>query len=306
MNKYLCVDVGGTNIKYARVQEDGTFLNEGKQETQFDDCYNLDIFLNKIVNLYQQYKPVDGIALSMPGIIDVNTGYMHTGGSIVCCDQVNIIDALHQFIPADIPITVENDAKAATWAERENGSLKDIDNGVMIVVGTGLGGAVMVDRKILRGANLFAGELSYTINNVIEPIDIDDEHLTARQCTPHNIRKLYMIFSGCDDYRTTEQIFIEAKQGYRAAIKAIQLTARMLAMLICNIQSTIDPQVFSIGGGISEEPLFIETLKQEVNYVATEMWRGRVIPKVICSKYHNHANLLGALYFHIHKQKEGD
>lgn len=301
MKKYLCIDIGGSNIKYATILQDGTFVSESKQETTVGQCQNLNLFLDKINELYNQFKPVDGIALSMPGMIDVNSGYMYTGGSIVCCDNTNIIDNLHKFIPQDINITVENDAKAATWAEREDGSLKDVDNAVMIVVGTGLGGTVMIDRKILRGANLFAGEFSFTFYNVKEPMAIDDDHLTARQSTPSNIRKLYKIYSGCYEDITCEQIFALAKQGNKNAYRAIRETVRMLSMLICNLQCTIDPQLISIGGGISSEPLFIEMLQTEVKDIATQGWRGRIIPKVVCSKYHNHANLLGALYFHLNK-----
>lgn len=299
MKKYLCIDVGGSAIKYGIIQEDGTFLKESKTETCRD---NKEKFIDILYHLYLENKEVDGIAFSMPGVIEVDTGFLRTAGAIVSCNGINLIDELHKFIDKDVRITVENDAKAATWAERENGALKDCNTGVMIVVGTGIGGTVMVDRKILRGANLFAGEFSFIQYNVDEPYEIDQEHNLARRCTPLRMRTLYERYTGIEI--TTEELFDKANAGDEVSLKVIREVARQLAMMICNLQCAVDPEVFAIGGGVSAQPLFIQMIQEETLDLANRGWRGTVKPNVVCSRYHNHANLLGALYFHLNTLKE--
>lgn len=299
MKKYLCIDVGGSAIKYATIQEDGTFLKEGKTATCDNDREK---FLNIIKGLYLDAKPVDGIAFSMPGMIEVDKGYLRTAGAISCCDDMNLVGELHRVLEEDIPITVENDAKAATWAEREDGALKDCNTGVMVVVGTGIGGTVMIDRKILRGANLFAGEFSFIQYCTEEPYGIDSDHNLARRCTPARMRALYTKYTGRENV-STEEIFELANTKDETACKVIREVARSLAMMIVNIQCVVDPEVFAIGGGVSEQPLFISMIQEEVRDLAERGWRRKIQPKVVSSKYNNHANLLGAMYFHIHSLK---
>ena len=157
---YLAIDVGGTFTKYAMMNQNCDFLEKGKIPTV---TASFKSFIQSLVNLYERYaSQVKGIALSMPGLIDSASGFMYTGGFIDCISNINIIDTLHHYCP--VPITVGNDAKCAALAEIWKGSLQDCQNAVVMVIGTGVGGAVIQNRHVVNGHHFMAGEFSYRLD----------------------------------------------------------------------------------------------------------------------------------------------
>ena len=157
MNKYLCFDVGGTYVKYACMTPDAQNLAQGSYATE---RYDRTRFLTDIKTIYSAQTGVTGISLCVPGVIEPDTGFMRTGGSVGClagCYLAKEVGALC----GGLPVTLENDAKAAALAEYYAGALKECKSGIVIVIGTAIGGTIILDNKILRGAHLFAGEFSY-------------------------------------------------------------------------------------------------------------------------------------------------
>lgn len=160
---YLAIDIGGTFIKYAVITENCSILEKDKTPTKQD---SLEIFIQSLTEICDRIKgqyEIEGIALSMPGIIDSKRGFMYTGGSLFCISNVNIVEILEK--KTGIPVTVENDAKCAALAEIWQGSLKDCQNAIVVVCGTAVGGAVIVNREVVSGKNFMAGEFSYVITD---------------------------------------------------------------------------------------------------------------------------------------------
>ena len=157
MSNYLTIDVGGTNIKYALMDENAEIKEKGEVPTPYD---GLDAFLESIKGIYDQYADsnIEAIAMSAPGKIDATKGYFYTSGALNYINGVNLKDKLHEMIPVDF--AVENDAKAAAAAEIWKGSMQGVSNGTVIVLGTGIGGAVIIDGKVYRGSTFAAGEYS--------------------------------------------------------------------------------------------------------------------------------------------------
>lgn len=117
---YLAIDVGGTFTKYAIITDECRILEKGKRTTIREP---LEGFISSLVDIFQKYKQcIDGIALSMPGIIDSETGFMYTGGNLTCIKNLNIVEILEN--RCNVPVTVENDAKCAALAEVWKGVLK--------------------------------------------------------------------------------------------------------------------------------------------------------------------------------------
>ena len=113
MNKYLTLDIGGSAIKYALIQEDLTILSKSSVPTPMDTLEN---FVETIGQIYDQYKDeIAGIAISMPGIIDPKRGYNYTGGALQYIIDIDTVNVLKQRCPTNI--TVGNDAKCAANAE---------------------------------------------------------------------------------------------------------------------------------------------------------------------------------------------
>lgn len=157
MENYLTIDVGGTYIKYALMTKEAEILEKGEIPTPME---GLPVFEDRIVQIYEQYKDrhIHAVCMSAPGRIDSKIGYFYTSGALKYVSGVNLAEELKDRIP--VPFCVENDAKAAALAELWKGSMKGIDSGSVITLGTGIGGSIIYGGKLIRGNTFAAGEFS--------------------------------------------------------------------------------------------------------------------------------------------------
>lgn len=166
MKTYLTLDVGGSAIKYALMQEDLTILEKSSVPTPMDTLEN---FIETIGKIYDQFQDqINGMALSMPGIIDPERGYQYTGGALRYIDKLETVEVLKKRCPTNI--TIGNDAKCAANAEIGFGNLQDIQDGAVVILGTGIGGCLIKDHKVHTGKHFSAGEFSFIKTNNLDPI----------------------------------------------------------------------------------------------------------------------------------------
>lgn len=298
---YLAIDVGGTFIKYAVINDQGDILFKDKVPTKTD---TLEKFLNSLVEIYEAVKEKEnivGIALSMPGRIDGDTGFMYTGGNIRCITNINIAELLEA--RCNTVVTVENDAKAAVLAELWNGSLENCKNAIVMVCGTGIGGAVIQDGKVVRGKHFMAGEFSYAMVD-----GKSDYHLDNTFAANAGINALLRYVSEetgiSADELNGEKIFEIANAGEEKAIKGLNRFVHQLAVQINNYHYILDPEIIAIGGGISVQPLFIEMVREELKKINEAYPWDLPVPEVTTCKYFNDANLIGAVYAHLKKRED--
>ena len=169
MKTYLTLDVGGSAIKYALIQEDLNILEKSSVPTPMD---TMDHFVETIGQIYDQYKDnIAGMAISMPGIIDPDKGYAYTGGALLYISKMNVVEILQKRCPT--PITIGNDAKCAANAEIGYGNLQDIQDGAVVILGTGIGGCLIKDHKVHTGRHFSAGEFSFVKTNCLDNISWD-------------------------------------------------------------------------------------------------------------------------------------
>ena len=231
--KYLAIDVGGTFIKYAVITENCSILEKDKTPTKQD---SLEIFIQSLTDICDRIKgqyEIEGIALSMPGIIDSKKGFMYTGGSLFCISNVNIVEILEKKV--GIPVTVENDAKCAALAEIWQGSLKDCQNAIVVVCGTAVGGAVIVNREIVSGKNFMAGEFNYVITDSKD--DYKMSNSLAETAGAQALLNSVSVETGIPvEELNGEKAFSLANQGNDKALAGIRNHAKKLAIHIHNCQ----------------------------------------------------------------------
>lgn len=139
MEQYLALDLGGTFIKYALMQQNDKILRQGKVVSPVD---TMDHFLTAFEPLRQKFAgEYAGVAVSMPGRIDAARGIAHSGGMFKFIKDDPIAQLLSDCFQA--PVTIANDGKCAVKAEAWDGALADVDNGAVIVLGTGTGGGLL-------------------------------------------------------------------------------------------------------------------------------------------------------------------
>lgn len=155
-NQYLALDYGGTFTKYALMDREGRFLCEGKVPSA---CDSLEHMLACVAPLQEQFQgQYDGVAVSMPGRIDTARGVACTGGSFHFIRNTPIQHCLEKIFQA--PVTVANDGKCAASAEAWSGALAGVEDGAVILLGTGTGGLVL-GGHVRMGCTFGAGEFSF-------------------------------------------------------------------------------------------------------------------------------------------------
>ena len=163
MKQYLLIDIGGTFIKYSLTDAYAKKISGGKVPTPLTGMDNL---LAVIEDFSAPWKgQFEGCAVSMPGRIDTNRGIAHTGGilSAFMWEQP-FASMLEQSL--GVPVVIANDGKCAAAAEAWTGSLAGVDNGLVLVLGTGIGGGIILNGRVYMGSHSAAGEVSNLVTEL--------------------------------------------------------------------------------------------------------------------------------------------
>ncbi|HIY92452.1 ROK family protein [Companilactobacillus sp. HBUAS56275] len=296
MNKYLSIDIGGTNVKYALLDHNGNLIKKNKIKTE----NTKDKFLDKLDTLiYSNTGEIKGIAICAPGKIEKNE--IHFGGSLPFLDGLNFVQ---RYKNLNLPIATINDGKASVLAENWLGSLKNISNCASITLGTGVGGGIIINGKLLNGVHYQAGELSFI------QMDVHDMSLNGMaggySSAVKMIEQINRAINNPDikDGKTAFEAIIKgdvkAKQIYEEFCKRI-------AYLILTIQAVDDLKRIAIGGGISAQPCVIQGINKAYDDMlnTNELLKQTLTrPEIVEAKFKNDANIFGALnnlLIHINK-----
>lgn len=296
--EFLVLDVGGSSIKYGIMNEKAEFMEKGKTPTPID---NIEHFIYTVGTIFDKYKDrITGMAMSMPGRIDSDRGYLYTGGNLEYNADKEIVSILQKRCP--VPITVENDGKCAALAEAWLGSLKDCDDGIVVILGTGVGGGIIKDKKLHKGKHFIAGEFSFIFTNNAA-FESKFSHMWGMQagvaglCTPVAILKNLPIdeVDGC-------RVFQYANSGDEDVINILDDYCYRLVLQLYNLQYIYDPEKIVIGGGISNEEVLIKYIRKNIEKHYNNLEPNIMVkPEVVTCKFYNDSNLIGALYNYLTK-----
>ena len=299
MKKILTIDVGGTFIKYAVLVGTRVFKIAAKGKVPTPKK-NHEEFLEKLAEIFKAHNDVGGIAVSMPGLIDTFKGVCISSGALDFCNGHCVAEELQKI--CGVPVTIENDANCAALAEVKSGSLVGVKDAFVLVFGTGIGGAVIRKGELYRGAHFCAGEVSFM------PIDIravvDEKNFCANDYGAVPFQKSCAKILGKPSEEVTgEMIFDLIEDNNAELLAALHKFAHGIAAMIFNLQVAFDPERFALGGGISIRQSFIDAVQYELDELYKNVPDYLPRPEVVACKYHNDANLFGALYRHIKKQR---
>lgn len=286
---YLAIDIGGTYTKYGYYQSNGICLQKNMIPTVKT---NKETFYHALKILIT--KEVEGIAVSMPGLIDSQRGYIH---AITLLPYFNETDFCQEFSSlTHLPVTLQNDAKCAALGEMWKGSLKNVDNGFMIVLGTGIGGTYILHEKIVESKHYKIGELgSFLIPTSNGYSNFGKEYNAVKL-----IHDLSDILKCPDD----GQIVFQQLTSSHQAMQYFEHYCLQIATMIYNLDYLLDLDIVTIGGGISQQPFLIQTIQKQFHDLRKQYKEDNHEPVIKACQFQNEANLLGALY-HFHTKKGG-
>lgn len=272
---YIGIDLGGTNLKAGVIDVNGKLIYQLNQSTNASK--GLDYVLNnvkRVINkILDKYPSVQSIGVGIPGIIE-NDGTVRISPNLPEWIDVPLGKFLQNVF--SIPNVVDNDANVAALAELELGAGKDVKNFLYVTLGTGVGGSIILDRKIYRGESLGAGELGYMIINMNEistdkpgfKTGILEEYLGKNHITSYGYEVLKKYpesilhkYDRPDPYFVSEAV----NKNDLAGILIFKEVGRILGIGLTSAMNLLDIGTVIIGGGLSlAHPILLETAVETI------------------------------------------
>ena len=285
----LSIDVGGTSIKHAIINE-GTILIKGFTPTPITKEKFFEA-IKQIAGTYAETYPFKDITLSFPGYIDPNTGYAEKAGALGYLTRSNVLDQLVEKVGQEYVYHIENDANCAAIAEKYSGRAVDNQSFLLVTVGTGFGGAFYINDQLVRGFQYKAGEFGQM--RIMSRTDMRTKvnKLASVRTLIAHYKELK--FLPIDALVSGEDILDKSKDDPETEA-LVQQFIDDICVAIFNVVTVINPEKILIGGGISSHPSFLPRIRETMETLLND-WHEFKVPIENC-KYHNDAGLLGAYY----------
>lgn len=278
--KCIGIDIGGTSVKLGLFETDGTLLRKWEVPTRREDGgkYILGDVAASIRQVLAEQNiamnEVVGAGMGVPGPV-MPDGYVEVCVNLGWRD-LNPQQELSAMLDG-IPVKSGNDANVAALGEMWQGGGKGYTDIVMVTLGTGVGGGIIIDEKIIAGKHGLGGEIGH-----IHVRDDEHEHCNcggtgcveqiasatgiAREArrkmaasdVPSALRKY-------GDDVTAKDVLDEAKNGDSLALEVVEMVGYYLGLTLAQLAMTVDPEMFVIGGGVSRAGQFLID-KIEKNY----------------------------------------
>jgi glucokinase len=281
------IDLGGTKIAGVLATPSGKVLMDVNIPTEASKGKKKVIEnIKKAISMlmHSQKVKVKAIGIGAPGPILYEKGIVMEAPNLPGWKRVNIKKILEKEFK--VPVFVDNDANCAALAEAWFGAGKFVKHFLYMTVSTGIGGGIIIDKKLYRGATGSAGEFGH--------MKIDTN---GPKCGCGRYGCLESLASGTALKRKTgvQAISLElaARQGDKKALEAIQEVAHYLTIGIANLVNIFNPEMVVIGGGLSNmrELLFVPIKKEFKNYVLSVPAKS---VKIVRAKLGTDAGVLGA------------
>lgn len=302
---YVGIDIGGTSIKYGLVNANGDVHEKSSCQTPKTHP-ELVAEVVKIITAFQTRRPLAGVGICMPGVIK-SDGTLVTAGALFDSYGKNLLTAVQQNI--SLPVLVENDANAATLAEQWLGAARNSSNYVSLILGTGVGGGVVVNDQLIRGTHGLAGELGWFITQKPDSTGALNKELFNEQASViGGLCQTYNEQAG-ESESDARDIFLLAQAGDALAQTTLQQYYDNLSVGIVDLMVAYDPQCVVIGGAISTNTEFMSHLRVAVAKLVS---RHPSLVKALAgdavllypAKLGNDAGMIGAVYQLMQRQKK--
>jgi glucokinase len=301
------VDIGGTKIAVGIVDDAGVVIDTQRMPTPKAPA--MDVLADVITMIRDVIgdRAVDGIGVGVPGGIAQDRSFVYFAPNLYWT-EVPVGQTLQAAF--DVPIVVENDGNAAAWGEFRFGAGADVDDCIAITIGTGIGGGIIIDGRLVRGAHGIASEIGhmnaipdgrpcacgrrgcweqYASGNALVR---EARAFAAERRTEADV--LLALGDGTPEGVQGAHVSQAARLGDPVALAAFASVGMWLGRGLADLTAVLDPAAFVIGGGVSDSAEFFVdnarvVLTQKIVGLAT-----RPMPEVRIAQLGNDAGLVGA------------
>lgn len=270
----LGIDVGGTKIEAAIVAGDGSVLRQKRVAAPKDYDTTRTAILELIATL-RDGAPLLGVGFSIPGSIDPVTQKLRNAPNSPAINGTPFFKELAQAI--DLPVRCENDANCLTLSEFRFGAARGFKNVVGVILGSGVGGGVILDGKLFVGHRGLAPEIGHL------PLDINGRRCLCGNTgcveaylSGHSLLRRYHDAGGNAAVNDTRTLFGLVNDAIANAV--IADTRRFYVHFVAMLVSIYDPEIVVLGGGLSLQSLFYECNDAIARHVFGEPIAPKIVP----------------------------
>ena len=290
--KVLSADLGGTKIKAALVDMEGRVedFREASTEAHLGGPHVMEN-LKKLLSSYEGY---DAIGISTAGQVDSEKGeIIYANENIPKYTGTKVKELLEETFK--VPVKVENDVNAAALGEAFFGAGKEEEDLLMLTYGTGVGGAMLLGKKIYKGRDGIAGEFGHMVT-----------HPEGTLCNCGN-KGCYEVYASTtalvknakilnEQLTDGKEIFKALQEGREEVRHLLSDWAREVSYGLVNLIHIFNPSLILLGGGLLEQPLAFQLIEEETRKRIMESFQGVVLKNASLG---NQAGLLGAASLHL-------
>jgi glucokinase len=259
------VDIGGTKIAAGVVDEDGTILAQTRRATQPDDAGSIDRAIAEIYAELSESYEVGAIGLAAAGFVAADRSGVLFAPNLAWRNYP-LRDRVAELVGPDVRIVVENDANAAGWAEFRFGVGREVDDMLMLTVGTGLGGAVMIGGRLVRGAWGVAAEVGHMRvvpgghycgcghegcwEQYASGSALVRDAQAAIITQPERAVRLLELAGGDAEKLVGPHVTDAAQEGDPLAVELFSELGRWIGEGSASVAALLDPELIVVGGGV--------------------------------------------------------
>jgi glucokinase len=258
------VDVGGTKIAGGLVDETGAIIARTRRDTPSTDPSAIVDSIVSVVQELRRGRSVDAVGVGSAGFVDAARSTVLFAPNLAWRD-VAVRD--HVVAATELPVVVENDANAAAWGEFRFGAAEDVDDMVCVTVGTGIGGGLVLDGAVYRGAHGVGAELGHMrvvpnghmcgcgnrgcLEQYASGSALVREARALASAGTVFAARLLELAGGDPEKITGPMVTGAARGGDGASRELLTDLGRWLGEGLASFAAVLDPAVFVIGGGVS-------------------------------------------------------
>ena len=287
MELFAVIDIGGTSIKYGVINKEGVLIENNDRDTEaYKGGLSIIDKVKEIIREIMVDNDISGICISTAGMVCPKEGKItYAGPTIPNYTGVEVKKILEKEFK--IPCSVENDVNCAALGEFFDGAGMGTNSMVCLTIGTGIGGAIILDGKILHGFSNSAGEIGYMI--------VNGEHIQNIASTTSLVRNV-ALRKGID-YKSIDGRYVldNYENGDLICREEVERLVDNLALGISNIVYSVNPEVVVLGGGImAREEIFRPLIEKSLKkYLIESVY---INTRIEFAKLKNTAGMKGAFY----------
>ncbi|WP_159797590.1 ROK family glucokinase [Puerhibacterium puerhi] len=303
------VDIGGTKIAVGVVDEAGRILAQVRRETEADDVASIDrAIADACAELAKDYV-VGAIGVAAAGFVSPDRTSVLFAPNIAW-REYPLAARLRSLLHLDVPVVVENDANAAGWAEFRFGAGREATDMLMLTIGTGLGGAIVVDRELVRGKWGVAAEVGHMRvvpgghycgcghegcwEQYASGSALVRDARAAVVAQPHRAARLLELSGGDREKLKGPQITQAAQEGDELAVDLLANLGRWIGEGAASVTALLDPELIVVGGGVAEAGDLLLTPIRKGFEAQLSALGHRPVAQIELAEHGNEAGIVGA------------